>query len=181
MLWWGKIQEDQTIGLDWLRAAAEEDHKLAIFRLGEAYEKARGTAENIEEAAKWYSRGVELGHADCQAALGALHLSHQIAVQDPAKAHELFHDPATIRKDGNIRRMWELWDFKKRDKYGAMSGRWRTEFDCKLERYRNLGFSIHSDPMAGGTVLLTGGEDNTWMAIAPDTRGATALNIVCAK
>lgn len=92
-----------------------------------------------------------------------------------------YFDPATIRKDGNIRRMWELWDFKKRDKYGAMSGRWRTEFDCKLERYRNLGFSIHSDPMAGGTVLLTGGEDNTWMAIAPDTRGATALNIVCAK
>ena len=90
MLWWGKTQEDQTIGLGWLRAAAEEDHKLAIFRLGEAYEKARGTAENIEEAAKWYTRGVELGHADCQAALGALHLSHQIAVQDPARAHELF-------------------------------------------------------------------------------------------
>jgi TPR repeat protein len=53
MLWWGKTQEDQTIGLGWLRAAAEEDHKLAIFRLGEAYEKARGTDENIEEAAKW--------------------------------------------------------------------------------------------------------------------------------
>jgi hypothetical protein len=93
-----------------------------------------------------------------------------------------FHfDPATIRKDGNMRRVWELQDFGKRNKDGEMSLRARVEYDCKQESYRVLGFSTHSQPLAGGTVLGTWGEDNKWMAIAPRTIAETLLNIVCAQ
>jgi hypothetical protein len=92
-----------------------------------------------------------------------------------------YYDPATIRKDGNIRRVWQLENWGKRGTGGEISRRYRTEYDCKQERYKLLGFSIHSEPMAGGTVLLTGGEDYRWEAIAPDTVAAIALNIVCAK
>jgi hypothetical protein len=35
--------------------------------------------------------------------------------------------------------------------------------------------------MAGGEVLLMGGEDNNWTAIAPNTVDEIMLKIVCAK
>jgi len=91
-----------------------------------------------------------------------------------------YFDPATIRKDGNMRRVWALQDYRKRDTDGVMSRRARFEYDCKQESYRFLGISIHSEPMAGGKVLLTGGEDNNWNAIAPSTNDEILLNLVCA-
>jgi len=93
----------------------------------------------------------------------------------------LYYDPATIRKDGNIRRVWQLENWGKRGTGGEISRRYRTEYDCKQERFRVLAISGHSEPMAGGTVLLTVGEDNVWVAIPPDTPGETTLKIVCAK
>ena len=92
-----------------------------------------------------------------------------------------YFDPATIRKDGNMRKVWELHDLSKRHKDGEISRRVRKEYDCKQERWRILNFSFHSEPMAGGEVLSMGGEDNNWMAIAPGTSGETIFNIVCAK
>jgi TPR repeat protein len=41
MAWWGKSAEDQKKGVAWLHAAALQDHKIAIFRLGEVWEKGR--------------------------------------------------------------------------------------------------------------------------------------------
>ena len=93
----------------------------------------------------------------------------------------LYYDPATIRKDGNMRRVWELQDLRKRHKDGEISRRMRREYDCKQERWRFLGISEHSEPMAGGKVLITVGEDNNWEAIAPGTIDETIFNIVCAK
>jgi len=92
-----------------------------------------------------------------------------------------YFDPATIRKDGNMRRVWLLQDLRKRGRHGEMSRRIRVEYDCKQERYRFLGISGHSEPMAGGKVLGVETEENEWAAIAPDTIDEIMLNIVCAK
>ncbi len=92
-----------------------------------------------------------------------------------------YYDPATIRKDGNMRRVWELQDIRERIKSGAISIRLRYEYDCKLERSRILGISGHSEPMAGGTVLSTEGEQTQWDAIAPGTPAEFMLNLLCAK
>lgn len=91
-----------------------------------------------------------------------------------------FYDPDTIRKDGNMRRVWELSNEKLRDEKGAMSNRVRLEFDCKLERYRYLDLSAHSDPMASGKVLTVEQGSGLWTGIPPGTVSATMLNIVCA-
>ena len=92
-----------------------------------------------------------------------------------------FYDPATIRKEGNMRRVWELQDLRKRGKSGEMSLRMRMEYDCMNERSRFLGISGHSEPMALGGVLATAGEDKNWDAIAPNTAADQLLKIVCAK
>lgn len=90
-------------------------------------------------------------------------------------------DPATIRKDGNMRRVWLLRNFNQRNKDGAMSSRNRMEIDCKQERFRFLALSTHSEPMAGGTVWTQEGEANNWMAIPPDTTAETIFNLLCTK
>ena len=91
-----------------------------------------------------------------------------------------YYDPATIRKDGHIRRVWELNDLRKRHKDGEMSRRYRAEYDCKQERMRYLGLSEHSEPMAAGKLLNTFGEDKDWREVPPGTVLETILKIVCA-
>jgi hypothetical protein len=90
-------------------------------------------------------------------------------------------NPATIRKDGNLRRVWGISDLIERDEFGAQSRRVRYEYDCKKERYRYLEVSLHSEFMAGGKILHRINGDTTWMEIPPDTVVESALNIVCAK
>ena len=54
-------------------------------------------------------------------------------------------DPATIRKNGNLRRVWEIQDLKARGtKFGELSRRVLNEYDCKEERMRTLSATFHS-------------------------------------
>ena len=92
-----------------------------------------------------------------------------------------YYDPATIKKDGHIRRVWQLTDLRKRHKDGEMSRRSRIEYDCKQERMKFLGLSEHSEPMAGGEVLVMEGEDKEWREVPPNTIAETFLKIVCAN
>jgi hypothetical protein len=92
-----------------------------------------------------------------------------------------YFDPATIRKDRNMRRVWEIQDLNERIKSGAMSLRMRVEYDCKQERFRYLEISSHSEPMAFGRVLELDGEDENWGEIAPNTAVDRMLQIVCSK
>ena len=50
-----------------------------------------------------------------------------------AKNEEVTHyfDPATIRKDGNMRRVWRVQELKQRTADGEKSRRMRIEYDCK--------------------------------------------------
>jgi hypothetical protein len=93
-----------------------------------------------------------------------------------------YYDAATISNDGSMRRrVWQLTDLRMRHKDGEMSRRSRIEYDCKQESYRLLTFSAHSEPMAGGTVLKTEGEENNLKPIPPNTVLEMTLNIACAK
>lgn len=91
-------------------------------------------------------------------------------------------DAATIRRDGNFRKVWLVQDLKQRTKYGAMSRRFLEEFDCKKERFRLLSISVHSGPMASGETLgPTLSDQWQWEYIAPSTVTAETLKLVCDK
>ena len=47
-----------------------------------------------------------------------------------------YFDSSIIRVEGDKRKVWELVDYKQRDKYGAFSARMRNEYDCKLEKFK---------------------------------------------
>ena len=90
-------------------------------------------------------------------------------------------DLATIRRDGNLRKVWEIHDMTQRGKLGEMSARFLTEYDCKEERVRIRSVSLHSDPMGRGKTLLSDSQPGKWNYIAPKTVSETFLQIVCAK
>jgi hypothetical protein len=95
----------------------------------------------------------------------------------------LYIDPATIRKDGNLRKIWVMTDLDRRDKDGEMSSRSRQEFDCKGERSRILSGSTHSEPMASGRTLRRVEFDNLdkWSQIPPSSIAEAILERVCAN
>lgn len=90
-------------------------------------------------------------------------------------------DPATFKKNGHLRRVWEMQDLKQRHKDGEISRRYMTEYDCKEERLRILSTSAHSEPMAGGKPLDYSNSVGTWVFVPPDTPSADVLKLVCAK
>ena len=75
-------------------------------------------------------------------------------IYETTDTNTFYYDPTTIRKDGNMRQVWVLLNWRKRDKDNVMSHRLRYEYDCKQERYRFLAISVHTEPMAGGEILL---------------------------
>lgn len=92
-----------------------------------------------------------------------------------------YFDSETIRKDGNLRRVWVLQELKTRGKNGEMSRRALWEYNCPEEQFRSLQISFHTDPMAKGARLLTDTDPSDWQYIPPRTGGATLHKLVCAK
>ncbi len=92
-----------------------------------------------------------------------------------------YFDPDTIRKDGNLRRVWVLQELKVRGKNGEMSRRALWEYYCPEERFRSLQISFHIAPMAKGSRLLTDNDPSDWIYIPPSTGGAELHKLVCAK
>lgn len=88
-------------------------------------------------------------------------------------------DPTTIRKDGNLRRVWVIHDLKQPDENGALSFRARQEFDCKQERSRTLSLSTHRGQMAEGGILLSLNTIEEWADAPPKTIIETVLQAVC--
>jgi hypothetical protein len=92
-----------------------------------------------------------------------------------------YYDPDTIRKDGNMRRVWELQDLKTPNEQGVMSRRFRGEYDCKNESWRLISHSSHSGRMATGETFFSNSSAGNWRDIPPNTISATTLNIICAE
>jgi len=99
-----------------------------------------------------------------------------------SKVLSLYIDPTTIRKDGNLRKVWEIQDLKQRNKDGELSRRARIEYDCKNERSRPLSLTTFSEPMANGMSLFQSrAESNQWDDIPPRSLAEAVLKIVCAN
>lgn len=90
-------------------------------------------------------------------------------------------DYKTIRKDGNLRKVWVVEDFAELSISGAKSSRYRNEYDCKAETVRYASFGKFTKSMGEGEQLASGGSDARWDDVPPGSIAETILKIVCAK
>ena len=99
-----------------------------------------------------------------------------------------YADPDTIRKSGNILRMWILRDFKSAQpsngfgKEPYLSTKVQREYDCKEGYSRMLYFSSYSMNMGEGEVIfINNTPGSAWSPIVPGSIGETQWKLACGK
>ena len=96
-------------------------------------------------------------------------------------------DIATIRRNGNLVKMWDLADFKTKmvrtdtgDTY--LSSKMQSEYDCKEEKVRILAFNWFSGQMGSGKVVyLDHDPSDKWSPISPGSVNEILWKIACGK
>ena len=73
-----------------------------------------------------------------------------------------YFDPKTIGKEGDLRTVRWLEEFRTKDATGVLSTRSMYEFDCQQERRRTLAFSSHPERWAQRKPIET--ESVCWLS-----------------
>lgn len=93
-------------------------------------------------------------------------------------------DPATIRKAGNIVKMWHIFDLKKADTVNGkhyMSMKGQGEYDCKEERWRIIYSNSYSEHMGTGSTVYNFSRSVKWEPVAPETMVVSLWEFACKK
>lgn len=96
----------------------------------------------------------------------------------------IFANPATIRKTGNLVKMWRMADFKTADKIGGkqyLSEKTRYEYDCTEDRMRVLDTIFHAGNMGKGAVVHANSSQQQWQSVPPETFGEALWKFACTK
>jgi hypothetical protein len=102
----------------------------------------------------------------------------------------IYADPATIRKEKGMVKMWCLSDKKSTaviyrssppSSPQFLSTRAQLEFDCKGEKVRTLYTSSYSGSMAEGNRLYSNTDPSVWEPIPPGTIEEALSKRACAK
>jgi len=103
---------------------------------------------------------------------------------DSDETTTFYIDPTTIRRDGNLVKMWELVEYKTvrvRDTVKYLSSKSQSEYDCKDEQLRTLSLSLHSRNMAGGRTVYVTSDLGKWRPVPPGGGIEVLWKIACGK
>lgn len=99
-----------------------------------------------------------------------------------ADGYASYYDPATIHRDGDKARLFQLRDLKKP---GVLTERvYRSqqavlEYDCKASRVRMRALTLYAGPMATGDILESDISEEEWQPVAAGSMNEEFLRIAC--
>jgi hypothetical protein len=96
----------------------------------------------------------------------------------------VYVNPATIRRNSNLVKMWQLYDYKTVQTVGGirfLTAEEQWEFDCAEDRGRVVALKGFSGNMASGTMVYTNSEVGKWISVMPNSIGHTVWKIACGK
>lgn len=96
----------------------------------------------------------------------------------------LYADPTTIRRAGNLVKMWNLIDSKTPMKLRGMpylSSRVQQQYDCKEEQWRAVYLSFFAGNMGNGPLLFDNSDPDKWSPVPPGGGHEILWKIACAK
>lgn len=111
----------------------------------------------------------------------------EVTYSEEKGGYILYVDQDTIRRKGNLVKMWSLWDFKtvQRDDGNAvnpyLSMTQQREYDCAEDRTRSHVIQHRSGNMGTGNVVWTNTGEERWVPVFPGSTGQTLWKIACAK
>lgn len=95
---------------------------------------------------------------------------------------EFYIDYDTIRKDGHLRKVWEVMNSPSPKSFNGavyVSVRSRAEYDCKEERKRNLTTTAHTELFAQGENIWTSDSPSDWSYLPPQSAVFSVFQKVC--
>ena len=96
----------------------------------------------------------------------------------------VYVDQATIRRNSNLVRMWQFYDYKTVQTVGGnrfLTAKEQWEFDCAEERSRVVARKEFSGNMGSGTMVFTNSQVGKWLPVMPDSIGRTVWEAACGK
>ena len=93
-------------------------------------------------------------------------------------------DPTTIRRKGDLVKMWQLNDFKTVqtvENHSFLSTKKQREFSCAEERTRILSATQFSGNMGNGTVISVNSNEQKWEPVVPESIGQTVWEFACGR
>ena len=100
--------------------------------------------------------------------------------------YNIYADPATVSRSGDLVKMWELNDYKTAQASASgsrfLSSRAQIEYDCKEARMRQLFSTRYSGNMGEGEIAYVNddGTSGTWRPVSPDSLSAKNRKVACA-
>jgi len=88
-------------------------------------------------------------------------------------------DPETIRRNGDLVKMWHLSNHQTMEGYGFIKS--QREYGCVVARHRLLAVSIFSEPRGEGKVLSDNLKEDQWLAVPSNCRGQALWKFACSK
>jgi hypothetical protein len=105
----------------------------------------------------------------------------EVGITDEAT---VYADPVTIRRKGDLVKMWYLHDFKTTQtvlKKSYLSSRSQDEYDCTEDRHRALASTSFSGNMGSGKVRSSYSIKGKWEPVPPGTMTQTLWKVACDK
>ena len=94
--------------------------------------------------------------------------------------NNIYVEPDTIKKVGNLSYFWRLFDYVKPNEYGDLSSEAYIEVDCKNLNYRFLSTKFYTSPLGKGEPSSVDTKpDKDWRIIVKDSIAYIAHNFVC--
>jgi hypothetical protein len=94
-------------------------------------------------------------------------------------------DRASIEKDGQLRRVWTMLDYREPQKSSQgktyRSSRALMEMECAKHQVRTRSMSLYSGHHLSGEALTSEGIFDQWQAVTPNSPVATMLKLVCER
>ncbi|KAF0201356.1 MAG: hypothetical protein FD173_2147 [Gallionellaceae bacterium] len=99
-------------------------------------------------------------------------------------AYTVYVNNSTIRRDGDVVKMWSLVDFahlKKITGKSYMSVKSQDEYDCKGRQYRSLHYSFFAGNMGAEEVAVKNTQPTDWYPVDSDSLVKILFNAACKK
>ena len=106
-------------------------------------------------------------------------------VVDGRETYVIYADVATVRRSGNIARMWDMSDSKTGKVLGGVkqsqSFKMEREYDCEKQQLRMLYVSWYSGNMGEGNIIGSDSNAAIWQPVLQGTIGERLWKVACGE
>jgi len=115
---------------------------------------------------------------------GPVYAGWELTSGDDQTGLTVYVDPDTIRREGSLVKMWQLYDYKTVQTVAGdslLSFKRYNEYDCADERTRMLAYTWFSGNMGTGHVVYSTPDEQQWEPVVQGSINRALWRVACSK